>query len=154
MIADIATGFTALKTAGEVLALMLKLKTDDAVREKVSALYIEIVSLTEALSGLHSLNADLTRQNNDLQKEKEAMHNWDHESRRYSLCEIGFRVFVYAPKKPAKPGEQTVWYCTNCFDNRKLSIIQFHKTLEHSTLHHCPACGVNFHEHREFRLPA
>jgi hypothetical protein len=112
-------GDTFRKMHGEILAAM----------GSAAAGYRRELSLLEDISALKTKVADF--------------ETWDTEKERYDLKPLGWGAYAYMLKPEGRGPEPAHWVCTNCYGNKRISIIQraFKKGDGYAYL--CPACHAD-----------
>jgi len=145
MYAEITAALSSLKVAGELTALVLNTKVNQAVTQKAIELQSAIMSLQTAIIGIQSQNQELLEENNRLKQEIISMKNWEAEARKYSLKEIIAGVFVYAINEDQRGTEPGHWLCAHCYTNKQKSILQKGERLPGGggDLYDCPNCKTH-----------
>ena len=77
-----------------------------------------------------------------LEEEKAALEAWNTEKERYALKEVKTGVFTYVLKKEMSDSEPTHQICANCYQNKRVSILQREtRTPSRATVLVCNHCG-------------
>lgn len=145
MIAEFAAGIAGLKTITELTSLVLKMNVDAAVRQKAEESNFAIINAQNLMIELQSKHQELLGEKDQLKKRLVEMENWEVESQKYTLTEFGFRAFVYTAKTNENDPTPKHWLCSECYQNRKKSILQ---RMGHDTkgaLYLCHHCKSELH---------
>jgi predicted enzyme involved in methoxymalonyl-ACP biosynthesis len=145
MYVDITTALAGIKTMTEFATLAAKSKKDSAVAEKAIELNAVIIDLQSAILSIQAQNQDLLQRNNELEQKIAEIENWNATAEQYTLTEIALGVFVYTNKKNDEGGEPSHWLCTNCYQDKKKSIIQRESSISSRAFYVCPNCKHDYH---------
>lgn len=138
---DIISINTALQSIGkglEIVHTVLNINKDTAVNTKLSELVKEFIILEK---NTVSIQADYQAALNKMQlleKELEYLKRWNESESDYELYRLFSGSFVYIDKSKMNKPYTTVWYCPNCFLQKKKSLLQIF-TINQS--HICPICN-------------
>jgi len=81
------------------------------------------------------------REKDELIQKLKTLEQWDAESKRYVLKEIGRGVFVYSLKETVDSGgEPPHNICPKCFQDKRKSILQAVATSQYGTRFKCFSC--------------
>lgn len=100
----------------------------------------------EALS-VQNRHSELIKEKDELQKKLIEFDKWEEVTESYRLLEVQTGKFVYSLKNPQLSSEPIHWLCTNCFDDRKKSILQAVFRNDFDALYACPRCKANLYLH-------
>ena len=120
-------------------------RTEVKVNDVAIQLQGIVLDLQSEMMIIQSDYQQVLRSRDDLEKKLVEQEGWDKERARYQLEKIGGSCgFVYALKKSEPPVEPTHWLCSNCYEDKKKSILQF---APKSGLNRwaCPRCKTEFH---------
>lgn len=131
---EIATGFSALKSAYEIAKGLKDINDRVALNAAVIDLQEKILSAQEAAASAK----DRLR---ELQDTIAAFENWESTAARYRLKDFGEGTFAYELAINDPHGEPAHLACPNCFQQRKRSILQFSHTGSGRRHFDCQACG-------------
>lgn len=138
VVAEIATGYSALKSAYELAKGLKDINDRVALNAAVIELQEKILSAQEAASSAK----DRLR---ELQEIIEAFENWDDMAGRYQLKDFGGSTFAYELLPEKANGEPIHRACPRCFENRRRSILQFdYKDNSERDHYKCHACASKF----------
>lgn len=136
--AEIATGFSALKSAYEI-AKSLK-SIDDRVK-----LNAAVIELQEQILAAQEASASAKERIQELEHIIAAHDKWEQISSRYALRDFGGSTFAYELKAEAAGDEPIHRICPNCFEQRRRSILQFIQSDLYSRDHYmCVGCNSKF----------
>lgn len=130
----IASGYSALTAAFDI-AKGLK-NVDDQV--KLNAAVIELQQ--KIADAQHSASAarDAVR---ELQEKLAEYEKWDQVADRYQLKDFGEGTYAYELRPDRAAGEPAHLVCTNCFQSRKRSILQYSHTASGRKIFDCQGCA-------------
>lgn len=142
-IAEISALVTGIKTTIDIVknsqsshdsATILQAQSD--VLEHLFTIQAEALTLQEKhLAVLH--------EKEDLMKKVMQFERWEKTESEYELQEIEYGTFVYTFKNSQESGAPTHYLCTQCWGDRKKSILQIQSTKYNSKLV-CPLCNFGF----------
>jgi hypothetical protein len=117
MVAEIYAGLGAAKAAFDI-AKGLKDIHDATLRNAA------VIELQEKILTTQQSQAAIIERIGDLEKQVADFEAWDTEKERYELKTVGFAAFAYMLKPEARGREPPHFVCTNCYNQRRISIIQ------------------------------
>ncbi len=83
------------------------------------------------------------------QMEQAKLEKWDAEKQKYELKQIsGLGAFAYMLKLEARGTEPLHWLCTQCYENRKKSVVQIFGEMGADSIYKCPGCTAVFRARR------
>lgn len=138
---EISMALKGFKAAVEITKTILNMSKDVSLSNK-------IIELQNVILSLHSEYGKLIEVKDQLEKELMEYENWDKTKSQYDLKEVAPGVLVYASQKGDQPAEPQHWLCTNCFNDKKKSILQFSKDVRSGRYYSCPKCKT------EIRTPS
>lgn len=133
MISEAMAGASALKTAFD-MAKALKDISDATIRNGA------IIELQERILSAQEAQFALARRAEDLEKQLDALQRASDERKRYELKDYGGGTFAYALKASEAAGEPPHRACAKCFQEGKISILQFSSRSEGQEWLECPSC--------------
>lgn len=125
-----SAALTAYNHASNIIKSLFELKIDDSLREKLSVLNNEIVTMYESNSSFREQVQSLQAEKDNLTKEIAKFDTWEEQKKRYKLYSILGSVFVYAITEASSNGEPPHWLCTKCFEERKRSFLNIRRTKD------------------------
>lgn len=144
-IAEISALVAGIKTTVDIItnlqsshdsATILQAQTD--VLEHLFTIKAEALTLQEK-------HLAIIHEKDELIKKIAQFEQWAKTESEYELQDIGDGTFVYTSKNSQESGVPTHWLCTQCWDDRKKSILQRQRPRCASKLV-CPRCGFEFRE--------
>lgn len=131
---DIATGYAALSSAFEI-AKGLK-NIDDRVKLNAAVIELQekILSAQQASTESKSKLAEMERRLGELEE-------WESTAKRYALKDFGCQTFAYQSKAESLNGGPSHLACPNCFQMKRLSVLQYHDTYYGRKQFWCLACS-------------
>lgn len=145
MIAEISSLITTSKAAYDIAKGIISLKSDIDKNESISKILEVLLSVqTQALS-VNAIAQKLQEEKYELAKKVMEFENWSKTELQYELKEITSGVFVYVYKKIKNSSEPIHWLCTNCYKDKRKSIIRLASGGSGSKKYHCPHCKDEFY---------
>ncbi|WP_206516962.1 hypothetical protein, partial [Mesorhizobium sp. M1A.F.Ca.IN.022.07.1.1] len=137
-VAEIATGYGALKAAYEMAKGLKDIHDRVTLNAAIIELQEKILSAQEAASSAKD-------QLRELQAKVEAFEDWKAIAARYDLKDYGGSTFAYELNANWDHQEPIHRACPKCFENRKRSILQFdYKDSSKRDHYKCHGCGSGF----------
>jgi hypothetical protein len=141
MITELTTAIAGLKAASELGTLMLKIKVDAAVTDKVIESQAAIFGAQSAMIELQSKHQELLEENSHLKQKLIEIENWDVEAQKYVLTEVGSRKgVVYALKPEHRDSAPLHYLCPECYQEKRKSILQNTGSISGRTGYFCSRC--------------
>ncbi len=142
MYAEIAAILTSLKSLGEIAKLTSDVKASAQVIEKTIELNSAILVMQEKMATLHADKDILLQEKKELEHKLAQFEHWEAEAARYELQKLTAGVSVYAVKPSTTKAEPPHWLCTNCYETKRKSILQFKGRGTYGWIHFCPNCKM------------
>lgn len=136
--AVLSTAKTAIDIAKGISALNAEVKRNESISKILEAL---IAIQSEALS-MQEKYQGLLEEKNEIASQLKEFEQWADTERLYELKDLGGNVFVYAYKKTESSAEPMHYLCTNCFKDKKKSILQFAYADSSGTGYKCHNCNL------------
>ena len=140
MLLELTQAMSSIKAITDLTVLMGKVKTDSAIREKAIELQSIILTLQSALTTIHIQYDTLLAEKDSLKQQLMNFENWETEKTKYQLVEVGAGAFVYTISPAQQSTEPKYWLCTQCYENRKKSILQRTEKQWDAYKYQCPIC--------------
>ncbi|MER9032423.1 hypothetical protein [Mesorhizobium sp. M0674] len=138
VVAEIATGYSALKAAYDLAKGLKDINDRVALNAAIIELQEKILSAQEAASSAK----DKLR---ELQETVAEFEDWNATATRYQLKDFGGSTFAYELIAEKANGDPVHRACPKCFDNRKRSILQFdYRDMSQRDHYNCHGCGSKF----------
>ena len=142
MLAEIATGLSSLKTAGDILKAFNGVKTDIATQKIQLDLQRAMGDAQAGLLAAQDAQAALTGKISKLEDEIARLKNWDADKQRYELKRYYPGSLTYTVKPGMDGGEPTHHLCANCYQGSKKSILQATTEIQmRYRIHVCHSCN-------------
>ena len=112
----------------------------NSLNETISEMNETILSAQSTAIAAQAAQMSQLQKIHALEQEIADLHDWDVEKTRYGLVQVSENVaaFAYLLKKDAaQVGEPLHYICTQCYQDRVKSIIQYNRTTRR---HICPKC--------------
>src|SRR5262245_61564345 len=141
MVGEIAGALTALRSASEVVKILMDTRDAALVNAQAGELYRHIVHAHISTVAAEVSEAALVQRIKMHEKQLAGTKEWEAVKGRYRLGDMGTGAFVYvhAPEPDGK--EPTHWLCARCFDERKRSVLQYNnRTADRGRVYVCPTC--------------
>lgn len=134
MAGELLTGLSIFKALYDS-AKALKDINDATVRNTA------VIELSEKILAAREAQATLLDRIRELEEKVSSFETWESEKQRYDLKNLGYGAFAYMLQPGMRGTEPPYWACTNCYGNRRISIIQ-HTTMKRGEGFgwFCPAC--------------
>ncbi len=131
-----------LKTLGETVKGMIEARDTAVFQAKAIELQTQILAAQSSALAAHSDQFAMLDKIRQLEEEKAALEAWNTEKERYALKEVKTGVFTYVLKKEMSDSEPTHQICANCYQNKRVSILQREtRTPSRATVLVCNHCG-------------
>ena len=139
VVAEIATGYSALKAAYEITKGLKNIHDQVALNNAVIELQGQILSAQDAALSAKEKVAEIETRLADLL-------DWKSTADRYQLRDFGASTFAYELRADLANGEPLHRACPRCFEDRKRSILQFsHRTASAQDNYACPTCKTDYY---------
>jgi hypothetical protein len=123
LVGEVIAGLSAIKTALDMVKGLKDI--DDATRRNAA-----IIELQEKILSAQEAQFALTEKVRDLEKEAVDLKTWhQEEKKKYDLKSVARGSYAYVRKEGMEPPEPPHWLCTNCYENGKKSILQYHHAV-------------------------
>jgi hypothetical protein len=133
MVGEIFASLGAIKTAFD-MAQGLSNIHDAAVRDRA------IIELQKEILAAQAAQFALVEQVDTLEKEVIKFETWEAEKKKWELKDLGRGALAYMLKPDCRGTEPPHWACTNCYGNRRISIIQHIRIRGEGREFSCPSC--------------
>jgi len=142
MVAEVFAGIGAFKAMFD-MARALKDINDAATRNAA------VIELQGQILSAQMEQAKLVEHVSTLEKQIADFEKWDAEKQKYELKQIsGLGAFAYMLKLEARGTEPPHWLCTQCYENRKKSVVQIFGEMGADSIYKCPGCTAVFRARR------
>ncbi len=117
MVGEIFAGLSAFKTMFDLAQAMKNM--DDAVKRNAA-----VAELWEQIFAAQTRYAEAVERVSTLEEKLASFETWETEKDRYELKKTAAGAMVWSLKPDEQGSEQPHQICTNCYENRKRSILQ------------------------------
>jgi hypothetical protein len=149
MLADISAALSSVKTIKEIIYATADINKKAEINMAIADAMEKLADAQSAIISSNNELLSLQAKVSNLEKQLTEIENWERESERYTLYEIGTGVFTYRLNELHARGEPSHHLCTACYGKRKKSILQLVTSNEDVLAYDCKECGkktvVNFH---------
>lgn len=142
MVAEITAALAGIKGLLDIVKDLSTLRTEEEVKTVRAALNGEILKVQNtALDLVAAREADRERIA-ELESEIERIRDWSEVKERYALAELVPGSFAYV-ETPSDDEELRAppYFCTNCFEDERLSVLQIGGVRHGHSVHTCPRCN-------------
>ncbi len=155
MIAEIAGGLSALKSASELTKAIIDIRDLSVVQGKAIELQRQILAAQESALAANEKQSLLVEKVRALEAEVARLKEWDTGKDAYRLTKVGTGagVFVYIPETATDPTKANHWLCVTCYDKRQRSLLQYQGrtgTRGDESLYRCPNCKNDIRVHYNY----
>jgi Zn finger protein HypA/HybF involved in hydrogenase expression len=146
MIAEFGAGLGSLKAALDLAKGLNAANTQASINDIKIGLQEHILGAQEALAAAREASTADAARIRQLEQQIVQLKDWEGEKLLYGLKAVAGGAFAYVLKAGIENGEPSHWLCTNCFENRRKSILQkmpgsvAQTQLRIPTQYECPAC--------------
>jgi hypothetical protein len=134
MVAEVFAGISAFKSMLDI-AKSIKDMNDVAARQGA------VIELREQILTAQTAQFALIEQVSTLKTNLAKFETWDAEKQQYELKDLGLGAFAFMLKPEARGAKPPHWVCTNCYADRRISIIQFTTKRSEGSSYLCPSCS-------------
>jgi hypothetical protein len=131
---------SSLKVAGDITKALVDLRDAQLVQAKVIELQREIMAAQGSALAALAERSELMTQIEQLKAQLAELEAWEHEKARYQLTDHGGGTFTYQLKAGMENGEPSHRICSNCYQQRRKSILQSIGIFGGDEKVACPAC--------------
>lgn len=133
----LSSAYTALQFIRDSMTLAVGAKIDEGARAKIHAAMDQITKLQDGLFHTQQQLLSLQQENESLKRELTGVEAWDSRAAQYTLVSTPGTAMVYHFS-----GEPAHYACPNCFETRRISILQDRRVVSGSW--DCPSCSKSF----------
>ncbi|WP_234678924.1 hypothetical protein [Bradyrhizobium monzae] len=144
-VSAIAAAISAFKGASDIGHAMINLRDAAAFQSKLLDFQSKLIEANASVFAAQDERAELLRQIADLDQEISKLKAEKRKFDRYQLKDYGDNSFAYELKASEANGEPLHRACATCFNDEKISILQFSHKSEGQDWYDCPRCKKNQH---------
>ncbi len=142
---DPATLFASAKTAYDIAKGINALNTDVERNQAVSKVLEVLLSVQQDALLMQKEHSLLLHEKDDLIKKISEFEDWAETERNHETAFVIPDIRVYIHKGIDDAARQTAhWYCTNCWTDRKKSILHLLNQNAYVVIYFCPKCKNEF----------
>jgi hypothetical protein len=135
---EFAAALSSLKVAFDLLKGINSLNVDVIVKQKTAELFNSLITVQSAMASLQIDYQELLQTKDKLTQQLVQLEEWDKKKDHYSLFGDATAIVMIPNSKHPTP-EPRRYLCTNCFKDKKESILQ--KRGSHGAApFYCPEC--------------
>lgn len=140
-LADLGSALGALQAASDILKNWASLRSDSERAAKLREFNGQILAAQTSAIQANAAQTALIKELSALEAKLANFETWDAEKQRYELKDLGWGAFAYMLKLAARGSEPPHWVCTNCYGDRRISVIQ-HTNMKKGEGYgyFCPKC--------------
>jgi hypothetical protein len=120
---------SGLQSAYGLLKDIADLEQAHAIKAQIADLMRQLLSARENAMSVQMRETALLQEIGALKEQINQMETWDTEKQRYRLHAVDSGAFAYVLKPDMQSDEPPHWLCTQCFEKRHKSILQFKEQL-------------------------
>jgi hypothetical protein len=149
MIAEIAGGLAALKSASELSKAIIDIRDATVLQSKAIELQRQILAAQESALAANERQTALLERIKELEEEVVGLKKWDADKSKYDLTNLGTGAFAYVPKPESDIAKPEHWLCVKCFDDGKRGVVQNQGRTpdKQRSIYTCPNCKNTFQVH-------
>lgn len=142
-VAELTSLITSAKVAYDIAKGIGSLQIEVERNKSISELLNILISVQSDALSMQEKHSSLIQEKDGFQKKLLDFENWDNDQINYIRKEVTPHCFVYIEKKANQSGENPPWYCPNCWNDRKKSILNYDASgVAHH--HSCVKCDYKF----------
>jgi len=142
MFTEINAAVQSAKALFEVVKANKGLAEYNEIVAAVSEVNTKLMSATGVALASQEKQAALSDRVRDLEKKIMELENWNSESERYQLSEIGTSVYAFILKPGMENSEPQHKLCTACFGKRQKGYLNLSNKDGRGIFYKCNVCGV------------
>jgi len=137
---QVAGALGSLKAAADIAKAVMGAKVDFAVKEQVMSIQQSLLEAQQAMLAMQEAMADANKRARQAEDALVAANDWAKEKERYKLFSPYAGAVVYAMKESEAHGEVPHYICTNCYEQRRKSILSYGKLADGFFALRCSVC--------------
>lgn len=154
MLSEIPAALAAINTLKDLAKAVSSAKVDAALREQAIESNFAISDALNALITVQTQHQALLHEKDELEKRLVEIEDWKAEAEKYTLTSIAEGLFAYALKPDYKSTAPPHWLCSNCYEAKKKSVLQFeYWPPAHLNSFHCKHCDARLLDHSNNGMP-
>jgi len=141
-VSEISMALTSIRAALDLVKFISDSHKTSVIKDKTIELRDAIISIQSSFSILNEKYLNILSINHDIKKELEQMKKWEIIESQYELVKGRTGSYVYSPNNMHPNPKPTHYLCTNCYNKRKKSILQYRDGLGNGDFY-CPDCKMD-----------
>lgn len=137
---QVAGALGSLKAAADIAKAVMGAKVDFAVKEQVMSIQQSLLEAQQTMLAMQEALADANQRARQAEDALVAANDWAKEKERYKLFSPYAGAVVYAMKESEAHGEVPHYICTNCYEQRRKSILSYVKLPDNFYALRCSVC--------------
>lgn len=132
----------SLKTAADITSTAMGIRDGAMLQQKVIELQSVILSAQSSALMAQQDQFNLLDEVRTLKRRIESLETWDAQAGDYELKQVDPGAFAYVLKLPEGDQRPNPWLCTNCFESKRKSLLQYkgvNARMSHDYFE-CPNC--------------
>lgn len=110
--------------------------------KEMAELMDKLVAASQLATTLAERNHSLVQENRELKEKVAELQSWAEKELSHEIKEVAPGIFVHVERGAQGPIKSMKKYCTECFENRKRSVLQLETVPQGRRLQlRCPVCG-------------
>ena len=136
----IASALTAFKAAKDIGESMVGLRDAAAFQSKLLEFQSKLIDANSAAFAAQDERSALLQRIREFEERIAQFEAWEAKAKRYELKRVGYSALAYVLKEEERGAETPHWVCTNCFENKRASILQYIFYKGQGQVWTCPSC--------------
>lgn len=141
-IAEVSAIVTGIKATIEVAKGLKSSYDAHTITQAQSEILERLLAIQMDALALQEKHSTLINEKDELAKKLVQFEQWEKTESEYELQEIERGKFVYSSKNSQQSKKPTHWLCTQCWEDRKKSILQASHHTESEAEYICPRCKI------------
>lgn len=150
MLAEISAVFTLATNATKLLSGLRDIVKDGKPREEISKAQAVVADLVSKVENVQAKYTELVKDKEAIATELKQYKDWDTKASKYHLKEISVGRRVFALNENILPVQSPLYFCPNCFQNKKESVLQ---GIDVEAVHYECTAKCGFETPRTFPVP-
>jgi hypothetical protein len=139
-ITTVSSFISSIDAAFKMIESILGVTKETGAQNKMIELRNMIMSLQSQAFSMNVQYSKLLNAKNELEKEIVKYQEWQKTKEKYELKCVSEGTFVYCSKSSGNLQEPDHWLCTNCYKDKKESILQRAVNPATPAIYICPEC--------------
>jgi hypothetical protein len=141
-VSALGAALSSLKAAKDIAEAMVGLRDGAAFQQKQIEFQSKLIDANNAAFAAQDERAAMLQRISQLEKQIADFEAWEAESQRYRLTQLAPGTVTYLLKEEADRAEPAHCICSNCYEDRKKSILHIFKSSLGEAHISCPRCKI------------